>query len=82
MKDSMKRFRKFIIVLVVSWVFAFVVGWLIFGVFVPFLCTFLPANDWTGVMTLALYLIIGGMGGIAIPITIGVIGTQIAVEVL
>ena len=73
---------KMIIGLVVSWVIAFVIGWLIFGVFVPFLCTFLPTNDWTGVMKMVLYLIVGGMGGVTIPLVVGLLGTRISIELL
>ncbi len=58
-----------------SWVLAVIVGYLVWGVLVPHICSTLPNNDWHGIMVVLVYYGIGSLGGISIPLIIGIGGT-------
>jgi len=45
-----------------------VLFWAVFFKLTPFLTSFLPNNEWSDILTVVIYFVIGWMGGIALPL--------------
>lgn len=73
---------KFIIGTIISWILATVVFWAIFFKATPALCALVPSDvgAWKGIIDVGIYLIVAGIGGIGLPLGIGLLGTRIAAE--
>lgn len=71
---------KTILGLVVVWGIAIFIAWLIWGLAAPALCRMVPAGDWKGIADVAIYLVVAGLGGVGLPLMVGIAGTGFVVE--
>ena len=77
----MKKFDLFLGI-VLSWAFAFAVFWVIFFMATPWVISLIPVaalGAWFGLVKVAVYILVAYIGGIMLPIVIGIVGTCIAV---
>jgi len=70
-ESSMKK----LIGIVVSWLIAIFIAWIIWGVATPYLCALVPAGTYKGIVDIIIYLCVAGLGGVGLPITIALSGT-------
>lgn len=71
-----------IIGIIVSWLIAAGIGWLIFGLAAPALCSLIPAGTYKGILDVVIYLAVAATGGVGLPLGVGIFGSKMAVEVL
>lgn len=73
---------KMVIGIVLSWVVAIALFYLIFHVATGAIIATLPAGEWTAFLAVAIYIAIGWCGGVAVPLVIGCFGTFYSVVFL
>jgi len=57
-----------------------VVGYLIWGLAAPALAGLIPSGEWQGFIQVVVYLGVGALGGVGIPILVLVLGIKVIVE--
>lgn len=76
----MKALRVFLIFF--AWVIAGIVAYIIWGIATPALCSLLPNNDWKGILSALIYFGVVGVGGIGLPLGIGIVGSSRSLYIL
>lgn len=66
-----------VIVSVACWLIAGTLFWLIFFKLTPLITNAIPAGDWQVFLKMIVYVVVGYLGGIGIPLTFIVIGIYV-----
>lgn len=66
---------KRILGIAASWIIAATFAFFVFFYTAPSICNLVPAGQWKALIDLAIYFALAAMGGITIPLCIGVFGT-------
>jgi len=73
-KVSMKR----LIGLGVCWGIAVLLFWLVFFKLTPIIITAIPSGEWQSLVKILVYVVVGCLGGIGLPLVFFVVGIDIA----
>ena len=63
-----------IIVAITCWLIAVILFWVFFFKLTPLITNVIPAGDWQAFLKIAIYVVVGYLGGIGIPLTFIIIG--------
>jgi hypothetical protein len=72
--------KKWIIGIVLSWIIAGGLFWLSFFVVAPSLAYAIPSSAWKPFLDFVIYVVIAYIGGIGIPLWVGIAGTALSLE--
>lgn len=68
------------IAITASWVIAGLIFWAAFFVAAPWVQSLIPAGDWKQILDVIVYIVVAWLGGIGIPLWVGISGTLLSMS--